>query len=437
MHHEGVAIDSPVSFWRPRPRGRAIIVSAPQGQSSRVYPTHVFPSGFAALHRAKAQNRGPMNTQTSPIAPQPPALPKTATGTGVLPATAPPLPLEREVVVRWLIEELPHTLCADPNKSRMPVDATVVSNLFTQDLDIMFKSGAPDATRFARCWKSMSKRLEAVGQDAMPIMSLSDIQRWAVSNPPAPPAPPPPAPPEQHIDMDVLLGDPPPASLAPPDLSFPPPPDPPLPSDPLFSLAPPDPTAPPPTAPVLPTVSIPAAPPIPGDGTVSGPPTGFTPPTAPMPIHQVTPPAQMVTPPDPAKRARRKRYARNTVIGVVAIWLVFGLIFLIAKNSGSITTAFRELTKPKPQPAPTAQPAPVQTAQPVPVAPAEVISAKCDYLTDGIRLAPCEWVKGPGPFQCDIGAQDGTGFAKCGEFIYRSEPLPTWGGKGITVEFRR
>ncbi|MCC7197077.1 hypothetical protein IT413_02655 [Candidatus Peregrinibacteria bacterium] len=336
-------------------------------------------------------------------------------------------------------------MCTDPDKTRMPMDMTAVTNLFGQDLDIMFKNGPPDSTRFTRCWKSMSKKLEGVaGQEGLPPMTLADLQRWAASNPPAP-APPPPPPPGQQVDIDALLGEPQPVSLAPPDLNVPaPPPDPPLPSDPLFSLPPPDPPAPPPAVPPTVSMQIPAAPPIPGDGTVSGPPTGFTPPalnppTAPMPIHQV-PPTMTASTIDPDKRARRKRYALIAVTILAALALVFGITVLIAKNSNSITTAFKELTKPKPQPAPTAQPAPVQTAQPVPVAPAEppkVISAKCDYLTDGVRLAPCEWIKGPGPFQCDIGSQDGTGFAKCGEFIYRSDPLPTWGGKGITVEFRR
>lgn len=348
-----------------------------------------------------------MNTQTGPVVP---SLPQTPTGTGVLPATAPPLPLERAVVVRWLIEELPTQMCTDPEKTRMPMDATVVANLFAQDLDIMFKNGAPDVTRFARCWKSMSKKLEGVaGQEGLPLVNLADLQRWAASNPPAP-APPPPPPPGQHVDLDQLIGEPPPVSLAPPD--------PPLPSD-------------PPTPPL----AIPPSLPIPGDGTVSEPPTGFTPPalnppTAPMPIHQVTPPPQMTATTDPDKRARRKRYVLIAVTILAAIALVFGVTVLIVKNKDSMARTFAGWTKP----------APVQTAQPVPVAPAEpskVISAKCDYLTDGIRLAPCEWIKGPGPFQCDIGAGDGTGFAKCGDFIYRSDPLPTWGGKGITVEFRR
>lgn len=361
-----------------------------------------------------------MNTQPDPVTS---ALPTGPTGTGVLPATPPPFPLDRTVVVRWLIEELPTQMCTDPDKTRMPMDETVVNNLFAQDLDIMFKTGAPDSTRFARCWKSMSKKLQGVaGQEGLPHMSLVDLQRWASSNPPAP-APPPPPLPGQHVDFDQLLGEPPPVSLAPPD--------PPLPSDPLFSLPPDPPPAPPP--------AIPPSPPIPGDGTVSGPPTGFTPPalnppTAPMPVHQVPPlPTVTASTDDPDKRARRKRYALIAVTILAAIALVLGITVLIAMT-------FRELTKPKPQPSPTAQPAPVQTAQPVPVAPAEppkVISAKCDYLTDGVRLAPCEWIKGPGSFQCDIGAQEGIGFAKCGEFIYRSKPLPNWGGKGITVEFRR
>jgi hypothetical protein len=320
------------------------------------------------------------------------------------------------MVVRWLIEELPDAPTSDPSKSRMPMDMSAVTNLFGQDLDIMFQNGEPDQVRFARCWKSMSKRLETAGQDPLPNRTIDSIVSWASANPP--PAPPPPLPDSSRVDLDAIMS------------QSPPPPDPNVP-EPLFG--------------------IPPHPPIPGDGQVSSPPAGFTPNGTPAAQNQPDPTAPPLNDPfaaPPPQTQKKSRFDKKSFIKVLAVVAaaaaVIAVVVIIIKNWTPITTTVASWTKQRPAPpvaaAPTQTAAPVQTSSPAPVAPtapAQFISAKCDYQIEGFGLSNCNWIVGPGPFQCDLGTVDGKAAAKCGEFNYMGNELPTMPARGVILQLKR